>query len=413
MAKNIVICCDGTSNEFAKDHTNVVKLFWCLDHANPDAQVAYYHPGVGTMEPPGAFTSVSTALTKLAGLAFGAFLLNDVRDAYVFLMNTYEPDDRVFVFGFSRGAYTARALASLLHLYGLIRRGNESLVPYALRMMSATNNAGRGSKKQQAAANTIFDQAREFRATFSVPCKLHFVGVWDTVSSVGWVTSPFHAPYTATNPDIAHGRHAMAMDEKRGFFPVSRWYPRAPEAGPLDVKQVWFAGDHCDVGGGHPEADCALSKIPLEWMVCEAVAQGLSVNRNLFDQVMGYAPVRNDYLGKDTWPFTKPSPAPKPHNSINLTSGMGWFWTVAELFPRRKYNAKTNKWQLYWRPFGHKRVVPPQGDGEAQPVVHEAAHLRGADYCRDLPAGVTFAKTDYPPQLRGTETEKARNPWVA
>ena len=127
MPKNVVLCCDGTANEFAKDRTNVVKLFFTLVR-DPAAQVAYYHPGLGTMEPPGTLTRATRIATRLAGEAFGYGLEADIRDAYVFLMNNFEEGDRVFLFGFSRGAYTARAVASLLRMYGLMAKGNEALV---------------------------------------------------------------------------------------------------------------------------------------------------------------------------------------------------------------------------------------------------------------------------------------------
>ena len=132
MAKNIVVCCDGTANQFAVDRTNVVKLFYALEHGNP-AQATYYHPGVGTMEAIGAVTRVARKATKLLGLAFGYGLETDIRDAYVFLMRTFRAGRPVYLFGFSRGAYTVRAVAALLHMYGLIRPGNEPQVLYAIR----------------------------------------------------------------------------------------------------------------------------------------------------------------------------------------------------------------------------------------------------------------------------------------
>ena len=115
MPKNVVVCCDGTANEFARDRTNVVKLFYTLIH-DPSRQTAFYHPGLGTMEAAGALTTFSRKLTKLAGLAIGYGLETDIRDAYVFLMNYFQEGARLFLFGFSRGAYTARAVASLLHM---------------------------------------------------------------------------------------------------------------------------------------------------------------------------------------------------------------------------------------------------------------------------------------------------------
>src|SRR4051794_19040022 len=142
MAKNIVICCDGTANEFAADRTNVIKLYSALRHDTPE-QVAFYHPGIGTMEPFGALSSATRWFTRVLGMAVGYGLQNDIRDAYIFLMQNCQPDDRIFLFGFSRGAFTVRAVASLVHMYGLIRKGNETLVPYAIRMMLGIQRAGR------------------------------------------------------------------------------------------------------------------------------------------------------------------------------------------------------------------------------------------------------------------------------
>jgi uncharacterized protein (DUF2235 family) len=103
VAKNIVVCCDGTANEFAKNNTNVVKLYSVLVR-DPARQVTYYHPGLGTMEPAGALTTFARKVTKALGMAIGYGLANDMRDAYVFLMRTYQPGDHVYLFGFSRGA---------------------------------------------------------------------------------------------------------------------------------------------------------------------------------------------------------------------------------------------------------------------------------------------------------------------
>ena len=148
MPKNIVICCDGTANEFAKHNTNVVKLYSVLRH-DPKTQVTYYHPGLGTMEPEGALTTLARKVTKILGMAVGYGLANDVRDAYVFLMKHYVPEDKVFLFGLSRGAYirkTARRMnrhrrrtipaKSLVH-FSAFERGAEyqkRLPPDAVRV---------------------------------------------------------------------------------------------------------------------------------------------------------------------------------------------------------------------------------------------------------------------------------------
>src|SRR5581483_9080737 len=119
MPRNVVLCCDGTANEFARDNTNVVKLYAMLQQ-DAASQITYYHPGLGTMEPAGVLTPWRRRMMMMLGQAMGYGLANDLRDAYVFLMNHFQPGDRVFLFGFSRGAYTARAVASLLHMYGLL-----------------------------------------------------------------------------------------------------------------------------------------------------------------------------------------------------------------------------------------------------------------------------------------------------
>jgi uncharacterized protein (DUF2235 family) len=154
MSKNLVVCCDGTGNEFGDTNSNVVKLYSVLEE--PPQQATYYHPGLGTMGSRLALTRLVRWWTKVIGLAFGYGLMDNIADAYIFLMREFEPGDRVFIFGFSRGAYTARALAAFLHMFGLIRRGNEGLVPYALRRFKS-----RIRNKQ------TFDVAHNFKQTIS------------------------------------------------------------------------------------------------------------------------------------------------------------------------------------------------------------------------------------------------------
>lgn len=246
MPKNLVVCCDGTANEFARDHTNVVKLFSALVQ-DPGRQLAFYHPGVGTMEAAGALTSAARKVTKLLGQAIGYGLETDIRDAYASVMAFYEDGDRLFLFGFSRGAYTVRAVASLLHLYGLIRRGQERLVPYAIRMLGALDRELEGTADPAARAGrrAFFAGGDRFREVFAdVACAPHFVGVWDTVSSIGWIENPLKLPFTANNPSIAMGRHAVSIDERRAFFRTNLWRPAEPprRSGPADLRQVWFPG---------------------------------------------------------------------------------------------------------------------------------------------------------------------------
>jgi uncharacterized protein (DUF2235 family) len=363
MSKNIVVCCDGTANEFARDRTNVVKLYHTLTQ-NPAQQVSYYHPGLGTMEPAGALTPFARKVTRLLGLAIGYGLESDVRDAYVYLMNRFEPGDRIYLFGFSRGAYTVRAVASLLHMYGLIPKGNEPLVPYALRMLTAINKLGKRTGKAE--VDAIFDLADAFKATFSHrECKPWFVGVWDTVSSVGWIENPLRLPYTADNPDIQIGRHAIALDERRAFFRSNLWRPRGtpPASGPADTKQVWFPGVHCDVGGGYPEEKSGLSKIALEWMLREAIAAGLLVDSAKRDAI----------LGKTDSRYSQPDPNAEMHESLSLA------WWPVELLWKRHFNWTKKEWERRMN-LGRRRTIPSGS------LIHQSAYDRTGNYKARLPA---------------------------
>jgi uncharacterized protein (DUF2235 family) len=357
--RNLVLCCDGTANEFTQDRTNVVKLYYCLKQ-DPDLQLAYYHPGVGTMEPPGALSSWDKKANRLLGLAFGYGLERDIADAYTFLINAYRPGDRVFLFGFSRGAYTARAVASLVSMYGLLPAGHGAFVPYAVRMLTGFNSPDKSTQDR------AFDLASQFRDTFDPGrrCGLHFVGVWDTVSSVGWVGNPLRLPYTANNQAILYGRHAVAIDERRAFFRTNLWWPAAsPDAaGPKDMKQVWFPGVHCDVGGGYPEAESGLSKIALQWMLKEAEAVGL-----IYDVVR-----KETVLGERGRGYVKPNPKADAHESLK-----GW-WLLAEAVWKKHYDRQTKVTSRRIN-LGRRRTWP------SKPSVHRSACDRGEEYAKRLP----------------------------
>jgi uncharacterized protein (DUF2235 family) len=363
--KNIVLCCDGTANEFAQHRTNVVKLYYAL--ARDPAQAAYYHPGVGTMEAVGAISTTTRKMTKMMGLAFGYGLETDIRDAYVYLMTEFQEGDRLFLFGFSRGAYTVRALASLLHMYGLIPAGNEPFVPYAIRMLMAI---------QKRNPDEVFQLAHEFQDTFSTrTCRPYFVGVWDTVSSVGWIENPLKLPFSASNPDIAIGRHAIAIDERRAFFRQNLWHPTPPSpaqpagGGPRDLKQVWFAGVHCDIGGGYPEAQSGLSKIALEWMLAEAYSTGLLLDKARTDLV----------LGRGGGHYQPPDANARMHDSLTVA------WLPAEFVLKRHYDYRTGKTGHRMNLF-RSRAIPPGAS------IHESVDRR-SDYAAVIPPGAPRVTT--------------------
>lgn len=352
MTRNLVICCDGTSNQPSQAATNVVKLVYALEK-DPARQLVWYHPGLGTMAAPGFTTPVGSFAARTAGLAFGYGLKDDLRDAYCYIMDHWQPGDRIFMFGFSRGAYTVRALASLIRMYGLAMAGNAPLVPYAVRMMWKAND-GTGRFDQAMAL------ARQFREGLSGgECPIHFLGVWDTVSSVGWVGSPVSFPHTRSNAAIANVRHAVSIDERRAFFRTNLFGPVAEQ----DLLEVWFPGTHCDVGGGYPETESGMSKYPLRWMLDEARAKGLSVNDERAALVLGE---RGDG-------YVAPSPNAPLHNSMSP------FWRLAEFAPKRYWSQKTKSYQFGINLF-HQRSM---GD---TPIVHDVAwEIPG--YASRLPSG--------------------------
>jgi uncharacterized protein (DUF2235 family) len=358
-SRNIVICVDGTANEFKlRLNTNVVKLFSILKR-DPERQIAYYHPGVGTMEPVGILTRIGRLWTRVLGLALGYGLFDDIRDCYCYLMNHYRPGDRIYIFGFSRGAYTARALAALVDVYGLMGPGNESQVRYAIRMIRGANRVKPGTESH------FFDSAAGFKKTFAMPeCPIRFVGVWDTVSSVGWIENPVYLPNTANNPSVLASRHAISLDERRAFFRTNLWRPRdTGPSGPKDLKQVWFAGDHCDVGGGHAESESGLSQCALKWMVKEAEAAGLLVDSERRDALFAASPE---------------DPKAAAHESLKGP------WKILEYVPKKHWD-KVRKVSERRANRGRRRTI------DEGALIHRSVEQRGRDYYESrLPKGYQF-----------------------
>ena len=355
MARNLVLCCDGTSNQFSKDRTSVIKLFHALEK-DPDKQGVYYHPGIGTRAPSGIGTKVGGWLGMIAGLAFGYGLQDDIVDAYRYLMNAYQPGDRIYIFGFSRGAYTARVIAAMLHMFSLAAPGNDALVPYAVDMMWKISKL-----KRPQDITAYFKLAEDFKGTISCrECKVHFLGVWDTVNSVGWIGSPLALPFTRENPSVGIARHAKAIDEARAFFRVNWFKPASSQ----DVLEVWFPGSHCDVGGGFPEIESGMSKFPLQWMANEAKKSDLLLDDARLMQVLGITDPS----------YAKADPKAKLHDS------MTFLWAIAEFIPKRHWNFDTRKWE--WRMNLFRRRIMPE-----TPLVHRIAWDIPDGYASRLPPG--------------------------
>jgi len=211
----IVLCFDGTSNEYGPSNTNVVKFYGLLDKCRPFDQIVYYQPGIGTFINPGVVSPLVEWLAKTADLAMAWYLNAHVRAGYKFLMQNYRQGDKICLFGFSRGAYTARALAGFLFKIGLLPRDNEEQIPFAYRLYKRTDTLG-------------CQLAAGYKQTFCTPVVIDFVGVWDTVASVGLLYGR-NLPFTANNEAIRVFRHALSLDERRARFQPNMFHRESPD----------------------------------------------------------------------------------------------------------------------------------------------------------------------------------------
>jgi uncharacterized protein (DUF2235 family) len=340
MARNIVVCCDGTGNQISTDPTNVMRLWSAIDHDSTD-QLAFYDPGVGTLGDPRILTPLRKSLRKKLDGAIGLSIRDNFIDAYSFIARNYADGDRIFLFGFSRGAYTARAVAGAISLFGLVRPGHDHLTPYVWRSFS--NDDGDEDSP------TLFQTAARFRKRFTRKVPIHFVGVWDTVSSFGLITHFRTLPCTRTNPSVGIFRHAVAIDEHRACFRANLAEP----ADGQDFGQVWFAGVHSDVGGGYPESDSGLAKIPLRWVLQEAKNAGLLLDPSRVREVLD-------------------DPAPDPNGEIH-ESLIGW-WRMLEFLPQRRFYFPKKRLAWRWPNWFRRRCLQPTDC--PVPVIHGSVRLR-------------------------------------
>ena len=309
MSKNIVVCCDGTGNEYGDHNTNVVKLYEALFRdAN---QVAFYDPGVGTYSIfdgdlgrcadyfLGKVSPWARRLDTILAKAFGAGLKRNMEDAYRYLMDHYQPDDKVFLFGFSRGAYTARALAGMLYRCGLLQQGNANLLPYVSRIYHA---------------GVWPEWLQRFKKTYCHDCRPHLIGVWDTVGSMGWFWGRTFFD-TELNNHVKYGYHAISIDEQRKKYPVSLWNDAAT-AGSQTIQQVWFPGFHSDVGGWYHCPTASLSDTALVWMLKKAQAQGLRLKEGWWHDLKPNPSGRIHPSRTGLWRLSRPAPRVIPQGAM-------------------------------------------------------------------------------------------------
>ncbi len=319
----------------------------------------YYDPGVGTLGADGAWSRVWRKFHEIWGLATGWGLDRNVKEAYRFIVENYEGGrgrgggdrDQVYIFGFSRGAYSARVLAGFIHAVGLMAPRNLNLLDYAYR---AYKSVGENEKTE------AFEEVRLYERILApdrIPIRM--LGLFDTVASViesgpSGFRLKSHA-FTSRNTSVESVSHAVALDEKRTMFRPQLWpsdqeywgNPFNNEAAvQQDVEEVWFAGCHGDVGGGYAEKESALAKVPLVWMIDRAKSCGLrfstaSINSLVYGKRKNSKHIAPDPLGASHktmtigWSFIEFLPRRKPKNSARWS----FFGISLPLFERRNVPA--------------------------------------------------------------------------
>ncbi|WP_209443143.1 DUF2235 domain-containing protein [Falsiroseomonas frigidaquae] len=278
-AKRLVVCFDGTWNsaDAERSETNVARLARAVRaNSGQDGirQVTLYLRGVG---------STGIALQKLVGGAFGEGVDDNIRSGYMFLVQNYVPGDEIFLFGFSRGAFSARSLSGLIGACGLLKRQRLADLRAAWTYY------------RTASPRSPEDFCERHQSDCHTAVEIAFLGVWDTVGALGvpstlrnmLISAPSYR-FHDTEPSriVRHGRHALAIDELRRSFVPTLWTGVEPAG--CDIRQVWFAGAHSDVGGGY--TDRRLAEIPLLWMAEEAQAAGLQLDASMLPPARGGPP---------------------------------------------------------------------------------------------------------------------------
>lgn len=344
MPKNIVLLCDGTSNEISENRTNILRLYGTLK--KDEKQLVFYDPGVGTFGAANAWSYYYRRFFEVWGLATGWGLDRNVKEAYAFLARHYddgsrpgdEPDeepDSIYIFGFSRGAYSARVLAGFIHAIGLIDPVNLNLLDYAYRAYKNVGETRNGAELDE--GTNPFAEVRLFERILrprrpAIRC----LGLFDTVGSViewGRVGPRVRGHvHTSTNPSVQSVRHAVGIDDRRCMFRPTLWptggeywggpfRPRGEKAIQVqDVDEVWFSGVHGDIGGGYPEDKSHLAKLPLRWLIDETRDMGLRYKQRTINSIV---------MGEDGR-YVPPDALADRNES--MTPG----WRVVELLPRWK-----------------------------------------------------------------------------
>lgn len=308
--RKLMVFLDGTGNEIGNQETNLLKIYKNLNLS--EKQKAHYVLGVGTNDSQRAVGGILQPLRSLLGLAFGLGLEDDVLEAYAFLCRNYHsksenakglPEDlrdkaeadRIYIFGFSRGAYAARVLAGFIYCFGLVRPDNLHLIAPAFRAYRAIPPKPLRKSHHFDALNSFIDVLQPNEA---IPIRA--LGLFDTVSSMVRLPRRLRSvwehgsllelglhPCVNSNPSVRIVLHALAVDERRSMFRPQLWEPETEEfesevRRPVYygnrfkseserrrqyVHQRWFPGFHSDIGGSQGEDRSGIGKLTLLWML--------------------------------------------------------------------------------------------------------------------------------------------------
>jgi len=374
--KRLVFCFDGTWDKLGTGSpTNVVLTAQSVSPVAGDGktQIIHYDQGVGT-----------TKETEATGGMFGKGLLDNIVRAYAFLIFNYEIGDEIFVFGFSRGAYTARSFAGLLRNVGILRRSDagritESVLRYQNRGNESHISEALMRYRLEASPFVCVSREEDAWRTRNVPgyvagsrpvLRIRYVGVWDTVGSLGIPDNIFFAPLinkaakfhdTELSEFVVSARHAVSIDEKRKSFSPTLWtnfetlnasLGFGPDDADAPYLQRWFPGDHGSVGGGAPER--GLSDVSLDWIVRGARDAGLDLDTTASSQIFSLnpnpgAPLKNYTPKKLTlldrlmklMPTADRMPGPERISELSPNVIKRWSMTAAELPEKALYRPKT------------------------------------------------------------------------
>ncbi|KAL0574792.1 hypothetical protein V5O48_007165 [Marasmius crinis-equi] len=397
--RNLVVCIDGTANQFGRKNTNVVELYSRIIKGSPRDQLTYYNSGIGTYATPSwkSWTYYKQVIGHTIDLALAWRFDRVLLDAYRWLSDNYIHGDWIYLFGFSRGAYQIRVLAGMIEKVGLIHRGNEAQIPFAWQLYRrSTDSFSTMEKPQLSTCNKESpnpqtkakgkpqsskydgedDMAARFKETFShAMVTIHFVGAWDTVSSIGPGRGKVDLPLTALGmTHVCYFRHALALHERRvKFLPE---YAQGG-AGPVKedgesamptrdgmssskmprVKEVWFAGTHSDIGGGNTENASLVRNGPsLRWMVTQARNAGLHIGPSRGEWGNGAEELRINESLNGIWrvfeliPFKRLSYQDKRSTTRRLHRGQQREIVDGQLIHESVYRIKDKKISSEWLP---------------------------------------------------------------